>query len=387
MTLSLLPSFLLFGHTWILLATAALASFGLAYLFYPALVAARSAEARHGAAELLNMDAAKEDDNIQQQRQPLLSIVVPAYNEELRLTIMLQEAYEYLSSKQPCRALQLLQKAAHDNDCNTTASTATIVEWILVNDGSTDQTCQVYRDWVQQLPTTTTKGKQQQQQQQRHVFKLVSLNPNAGKGAAVQTGMLACQGQFSLMVDADGATQFGSGLEALCETLEETGAAFLLGSRAHLRDETYDAAGSSTGGGAANSQVQRSAIRRLLQTAFHYFVVQLIGGGDIRDTQCGFKLFRQETAAQLFENLRLQRWAFDTEIVYLAAATGTKMVEVPVVWTEVDGSKLDTGGPIGLALVAVGMLRDMMCVRACYTIGIWRIPQQQKQQSTKSKSS
>lgn len=333
--ISLLLSFLV-DYLWIILTilTTAVAS----YLFYPALLAGRSASrARHETPEILQSTTTTD--------RPVLSIVVPAYNEELRLTIMLQEAYEYLSAAADCRALTLLQKEATAKN----PSGATTVEWILVNDGSTDQTCQVYRDWVQKLPSNSAA---------RHSFVLVSQQPNAGKGAAVQTGMLTATGNFVLMVDADGATEFGSALESMAESASSP-TQFWLGSRAHLQQ--------------ADGVVQRSAVRRALQYAFHAFVVQLIGAGDIRDTQCGFKLFRYDVAVLLFSNLHLQRWAFDTEVVYLAAATDQTMQEVPVTWQEVDGSKLHTGGPLGLALVAVSMLRDMICVRLCYSLGIWRI--------------
>jgi dolichyl-phosphate beta-glucosyltransferase len=398
----------LVDNLWVafMILTTALLAAGTAYVFYPALTANPCVARNDGLQVLQRTSSSRQagEEEEEQRRRPLLSVIVPAYNEELRLVIMLQEAYEYLSSTgttatgderiatatetTTCRALQLLQAAtaaAAADESNiaantTTDSTKTVtVEWILVNDGSTDETCRVYRDWVQQLPAETATRVD-------HVFSLLSLSPNAGKGAAVQAGMLAATGDYRLMVDADGATQFGSGLLALASALvvkKNSGTSstnadgtttsaprpeFLLGSRADLDDTTTDSKQQPP-----QNTVQRSVIRQALQHLFRYFCVKLIGAGDIRDTQCGFKLLTYQAAETLFRNLHLKRWAFDTEIVFLAARMGCKMKEVAVVWTEVDGSKLDTGGPFGLAMVAISMLRDMICVRLCYSLGIWKV--------------
>ena len=64
--------------------------------------------------------------------------------------------------------------------------------------------------------------------------------------------------------------------------------------------------------------------------------------------------------------------AFDTELVVIAEKLNVSLSEVGVVWNEVDGSKLDVN-KLALALVSLGMLRDMICVRACYFLGIWNL--------------
>jgi dolichyl-phosphate beta-glucosyltransferase len=74
----------------------------------------------------------------------------------------------------------------------------------------------------------------------------------------------------------------------------------------------------------------------------------------------------------LFHNLHLRRWAFDIELVVLASRLKLTIAEVGVPWHEVEGSKLDSS-KVQLAIVAVGMLRDMLCVRLCYMLGIWSI--------------
>jgi len=132
--------------------------------------------------------------------------------------------------------------------------------------------------------------------------------------------------------------------------------AAVFGSRAHMEQE---------------SKAVRSAVRTFLMNAFHFFVKTLCSS-KIHDTQCGFKLFTRSAAITLFSNLHLRRWAFDTELVAMAEMLNMSIAEVGVNWHEVDGSKLDTS-KIALALVSLGMLRDMICVRSCYTLGLWRL--------------
>jgi dolichyl-phosphate beta-glucosyltransferase len=82
---------------------------------------------------------------------------------------------------------------------------------------------------------------------------------------------------------------------------------------------------------------------------FHLFVLTCVNG--VKDTQCGFKLFTRRTAHLLFKNQHIERWAFDVELLFLAQRFATPIVEVPVTWQEIDGSKLDPlSGSIQVAL-------------------------------------
>ena len=322
-----------------------LVSFLFVYLLYPALVAA-AAPVIHSDEVPLTSGAASSK---RKEEDILLSLVIPAYNEELRLEIMLREAYDYLTQKN-CPALQSLSEASSSSSSQQHHHHDARTEFILVDDGSQDQTERVYQEFCQ--ATTNATNNQHNVQ-----FRLLRLRRNVGKGAAVQTGMLAARGEFCLMADADGATAFGPGLEAVSAYAASHD--FILGSRADL-DQT--------------STVQRSPLRRILQMGFHLLVVCLVGTSEIQDTQCGFKLFRGRTVVPLlFARLHLRRWAFDTELLYRAAGVKLRLQEVSVPWHEVEGSKLNTG-PLSLARVAVGMLRDMMCVRLCYTLRIWKLP-------------
>lgn len=310
------------------------------YIFYPALLAAATA-ARPSTVELI-----KHSTTLSRRPHARLSIIIPAYNEQARLTYMLETAYQYLSQGGRCKALSAM--AARDD-----RRQPTMVEWILVDDGSTDATVEVYRDFVKRAAALDMR------------WKLVQLSSNAGKGAAVAAGMIeatadrSASPHYCLMVDADGATAFGSGLEALTAELP---APVVWGSRAHLQDSVSD---------------RRHWLRHGLMLGFHLCVRILTGADEIKDTQCGFKLFEASVAARMFRRLHLRRWAFDTELVVIARRLGYPIREVAVDWKEVDGSKLHTSA-LGLAHAAVTMLRDMVCVRLCYATGLWTTANKKK---------
>lgn len=119
---------------------------------------------------------------------------------------------------------------------------------------------------------------------------------------------------------------------------------------------------------------------------FHLLVV-ILCTRNVKDTQCGFKLFTRRSARILFGVMHLERWSFDIELVYLAEHLDMPLVEVrasllycsnlnlsklkvAVNWHEVDGSKLIQSG-IDVATTSLTMARDMLCVRLSYLFGIW----------------
>ncbi|GKY97089.1 hypothetical protein MPSEU_000667400 [Mayamaea pseudoterrestris] len=278
--------------------------------------------------------------------QQTLSIIIPAYNEQDRLPKMLQAAVEYLT------AASHKSKGSSQQQQNPSmqALGCTHVEWIIVSDGSTDETEHVFRNYV------TAWANKHSSKQVSWTWKLLVLPRNAGKGAAVRTGMLHSNAVWRLMVDADGATDFGPGLQALAKHVSAND--IVIGSRAHLQK--------------TKAAKQRGILRQGLMHAFHFLCVVLVGATEIQDTQCGFKLFRGSAATKLFNSLHLRGWAFDTELIYMAKKLQMTIQEVDVPWREVEGSKLHTS-TLNLALVAVAMLRDMVCVRLCYTLGLWRL--------------
>lgn len=250
-----------------------------------------------------------------------LSVVVPAYNEEYRLPEMLDEALNYLDSR----------VAASPSDFS--------YEVLVVDDGSSDNTF----DAALGSRSRECRGE----------VRVMQLSANRGKGFAVKAGMLVARGRLLLMADADGATSFRD-LERLEQALgkadSEGAAQIAFGSRHHLKDQAL---------------AKRSFIRNLLMVGFHC-AVWLLVGGTIHDTQCGFKLFRANTGKLIFQSLHLQRWAFDIEVLILARFLGRPIVEVPVTWNEMPGSKLN------LVVDAVTMLRDIALLQALYKLGVWQ---------------
>jgi dolichyl-phosphate beta-glucosyltransferase len=333
---------------------------------------------------------------------PVLSLVIPAYNEQERIPVMIRESFNYLVSPRGEDLLRRLQSCAKSK---TTSSLGyerpngmplhehtqsegpdPTVEWLIINDGSNDSTCNLVRETYNKLIDSTNRSCTDGDNTPSSSpalgwnWQIVSLKRNGGKGAAVKTGMNLAEGMFHLMVDADGATDFEKGLENLTQELETRIQRLsitvgnngensksdadpmiaVFGSRAHLEK---------------GSTAQRSFVRTLLMKGFHFFV-SLFVSSKVHDTQCGFKIFSKSASYSVFKTLHLRRWAFDTEIVLLCDTQGIEIVEVGVPWKEIDGSKLGTS-KLALAIVSISMLRDMICVWACYTLGIWRVKRYQ----------
>ncbi|THD23907.1 Dolichyl-phosphate beta-D-mannosyltransferase [Fasciola hepatica] len=253
-----------------------------------------------------------------------LSIIIPAYNEAERLPKMLNEAVEYLEQRKK-------------NNSKFT------YEIIVVDDGSVDHTSETAIKYSAKYGPDCVR-----------VIKLVR---NRGKGAAVRFGMLSARGRSLLFADADGATKF-SDVEKLEDALSVTIAehwngsmSVICGSRAHLEREAL---------------VKRHPFRNLLMYGFKMCVWLLCVRG-VRDTQCGFKLFSRSAARVLFHNLHVERWAFDVDLLYLAKHFDMQIVEVPVCWQEIGGSKLV---PI---FSWMQMAKDLLLIRLRYSLGAWKI--------------
>ncbi|XP_031229697.1 dolichyl-phosphate beta-glucosyltransferase [Mastomys coucha] len=256
-----------------------------------------------------------------------LSVVVPSYNEEKRLPVMMDEALNYLEKRQK-------------QDSTFT------YEVIVVDDGSKDQTSKVALKYCQKYGSDKVR--------------VITLVQNRGKGGAVRMGVFSSRGEKILMADADGATKFPDveklekGLSDLQPWPEQM--AIACGSRAHLEKDSI---------------AQRSYFRTLLMYGFHFLVWFLCVKG-IRDTQCGFKLLTREAAARTFSSLHIERWAFDVELLYIAQYLQIPIAEVAVNWTEIEGSKLV---PFWSWLQ---MGKDLLFIRLQYLTGAWRLEKTRK---------
>lgn len=212
-----------------------------------------------------------------------LSVVIPAYNEAERLPPYLDILRNYLRTEFEPE-----------------------YEVIVVDDGSRDTLSQrvgeLSQDWPQLM--------------------LLTHEQNRGKGAAVRTGMLAARGALLLFTDADGATPIAE--ERKLRSAVEAGADLAVGSRAVDESSVFH---------------ERNWMRRTIGALFAQ-VMRGVTGLPIRDTQCGFKMFRRDVGERLFRLCDEDGYLFDLEILMLAAQFGYRIDEVAVSWREVPGSKV-----------------------------------------------
>ncbi len=213
----------------------------------------------------------------------VLSVVIPAYNEENRLGASLERMLAFFNA-QPYS-----------------------FEMLVVDDGSTDGTAKIVTD----LAASNTQ------------LKLLRYQANRGKGYAVRYGMLSAVGDLVLYCDADLATPIEE-IEKLITAIEN-GADVAIGSR--------DVPGSQL-------IKRQSAIRELGGRAINKWV-QLFAVPGIHDTQCGFKLFTRAAAQSIFRRCKLDNFAFDVEVLYIAMKMfSLKVAEVPIRWAHQEGSKV-----------------------------------------------
>jgi dolichyl-phosphate beta-glucosyltransferase len=228
---------------------------------------------------------------------PFLSIIVPAYNEERRLPKTLP------------RIVAFLQAQDYPG------------EVIVVDDGSVDNTAKVVEEMAAQLP-----------------FITLIKNEHRGKGYAVKTGMLAAEGDYLFLCDADLSMPIEEVAKFVPPALEEYDVA--IGSREIEGAVRYD----------------EPSLRHLMGRVFN-FLVRLLAVRGFEDTQAGFKCFRREAAHDLFPYQTMDGFGFDVEILFLAQKRHYRIVEIPINWYYMTNSRVS---PIG---DSVRMVREILQVR------------------------
>jgi dolichyl-phosphate beta-glucosyltransferase len=236
---------------------------------------------------------------------PDLSIVIPAFNEEARLARTVQDVVAYCCANR--RSFEL----------------------IVVDDGSRDATPSVTRMLSREFKE----------------LRVIRLPANRGKGNAVRTGVLSALGGSILFADADGSTPI-SEIERL-EAALASGADLALGSRALP---------------APGVRVRAKLYRRLMGRTFHR-LVEWLADVEVRDTQCGFKLFWAPVARDLFSRGLMNGFSFDVELLVIAKGRGFRIAEVPVNWTHQPGSN------IRLSSDSLRMAADLFRIRAQWLRG------------------
>lgn len=232
-----------------------------------------------------------------------LSVVIPAYNEAVRLGKTLSAVVNYLRQSSPD------------------------AEVIVVDDGSTDHTAALAREVLNDSGTLRTS--------------VISYKSNLGKGRAVRLGLLAARGDVALFSDADLSTPI-SEAPKLVEPIVNGQFDVTFGSRALDRRLIG---------------VHQSWRREQGGRVFN-LVVRLATGLPFWDTQCGFKAFRMSVCRPLVEAATVDRFGFDVELLYLAFRAGLRLKEVPVRWDHNEGSKISLMSDSFRMVGEVGLIRQ-----------------------------
>lgn len=204
--------------------------------------------------------------------EPRLSLVIPAYNEELRLPETLSTVARWVAAQ------------------------AYAVEVLLVNNNSRDRTREIALAGAAE-----------------HSFLRVLDEPRQGKGAAVRAGALAARGEYVFVADCD----FSMPIEEIAKFLPPAIADYdvAIGSREAPGARRFDEPG----------------YRHVMGRVFN-LLVKIIAVPGLQDTQCGFKCFRQSAAQELFRAQTDDGWAFDVELLFLARRRGMLIREVAIDW-------------------------------------------------------
>ena len=232
---------------------------------------------------------------------PAFSVAIPCFNEAARIGETVRSTLNYLSAQSPD------------------------AELIVINDGSTDATSAIVREALGGAKVQT---------------QFLENFPNRGKGAAVRTGLLAATKPIGLFFDADLSTPLGE-IPKVIEPIANSDVDLAFGSRALDR--------SLIG--------QHQPWRREQAGRVFNLLVRIATGMPFWDTQCGFKAFRLDVCRPILEAARIEGFAFDVELLYLADRAGLCLREIPVRWNHAEGSKVQ------FIHDSLRMLREVIALR------------------------
>lgn len=232
---------------------------------------------------------------------PPFSVTIPCYNEAARIGGTVRATLDYLSAESPD------------------------AELIVVNDGSTDATSEIVSEALAGA---------------RIQARLLENFPNRGKGAAVESGLLAATKPIGMFFDADLSTPL-SEIPKLIEPIANGEVDLAFGSRALDRKLI-----------GVHQPWRREQAGRVFN-----LIVRLATGMSFWDTQCGFKAFRLEVCRPILEKAHTVGFAFDVELLFLAYRSGLRLREVPVRWNHSEGSKVQ------VVRDSLAMLREVIALR------------------------
>jgi glycosyltransferase involved in cell wall biosynthesis len=213
---------------------------------------------------------------------PKYSIVIPAYNESARIPATLESVVACIREKQWA------------------------AEVLVVNDGSTDSTAQLVRDFAARAPEV----------------RLLENPGNRGKGYSVRAGILQAQGEIVMFTDSD--------LSAPMDEAERLFTAIANGADIAIGSRWLE----------SGRQTHRQPLYRQLFGRCFNLVCRMVMNLPFADTQCGFKAFTRNAAQTIFQLQTIERWGFDPEILFIAIKRGFRIMEVPVSWAHDERSRM-----------------------------------------------
>ena len=232
-----------------------------------------------------------------------LSIIIPAYNEEDRISLSLDTIYEYFDEK------------------------SVKYEVILVDDGSRDETVR-----VSQKSDLARSGK----------LRVISNERNRGKGFSVKTGILSSIGEYVLFTDADLSTPISEFEKLYLEV-----------------GRGYDVVMASRSIEGSVLTVSQPWYRQTMGRIFNLFV-KILFFKKYNDTQCGFKLFSGDVARAIAGKMTIDGFCFDVEMLYLAQKMGCRIKEIGVIWKNSPESK------VTILNSSFSMFIDLFRIKKCH---------------------
>jgi dolichyl-phosphate beta-glucosyltransferase len=214
---------------------------------------------------------------LKHMNKPYISIIIPSYNEEKRISDTLKRVKEYMSSQDYP------------------------YEILVVIDGAKDKTAEISKSFLENWPE----------------LRVIDNKQNNGKGYVVRQGMLEAKGDYRVFTDADNSTDI-SHLEKMVQKFKG-GFDIVMGTR-----DYKDAVG-------AKQAIPQSGFKRLLGNLGNLFIQILVVPG-VWDTQAGFKGFSAQSAEKIFSQLKITRWGFDIEVWALARKFKYKITMIPIYW-------------------------------------------------------
>lgn len=210
-----------------------------------------------------------------------ISVVIPFYNEEIRIKKSLEKIIKYRKKIK--------------------------TEFILVNDGSNDKSETIVKDYLKK----------------KRNIKLISLKKNYGKGFALKKGVEKSKNQWVLTTDIDFSVPLNQIFIWIKKNYLKKDCSVYFGSRSHKKSKI------------------KAKLHRVLLGAIFKFIVYILLEIKIKDTQCGYKLYKKNIAKKIFKKLRTNRFEHDLEIVINSKKLNYPIIELPVKWVHKSNSKVN----------------------------------------------